>query len=154
MKAFRFFLLTAVILLGLSSCDFYPVMVSVYVADADGHDRLDPDSEYFIGENITAVYEGQTYPLQVMFAREAADTKVYNAQFFGLQWRKDHRLGYYLCFGEFDGSESQDVSVTFVWPDGTSDTVHTTHTCFTPLAIVNNWHLNGKKVSPPITLVK
>ena len=154
MKTLQYTLLTAVTLLVLSSCDFYPVMVSVRVTDTDGHDRLDPDSEYFIGENITAVYDGQTYPLQVMFAREGADTKAYYAQLFGLQWRKDRERGYYLCFGEFDGSESQDLTVTFVWPDGTSDTVHTTHTCFTPLAIVNTWHLNGKKVSPPITLVK
>ena len=154
MKAFRFLLLTAVILLGLSSCDFVPVSVNIYVTDAEGHDRLDPDSKYFIGENITAVYEGQVYPLQVMFARESQETKAYLAQLFGLQWRKDHRLGYYLCFGEFDGADDQDVSVTFVWPDGTSDTVHTTHTRFTPLAVVNTWHLNGKKVSPPITLVK
>lgn len=154
MKAFRFLLLTVVTLLGLASCDFYPVSVNVYVTDADGHDRLDPDSEYFIGENITAVYEGQTYPLQVMFARKGTETKTYSAQFFGLQWRKDRVFGHYLCFGEFDGAESQDVSVTFVWPDGTSDTVHTTHTFLTPLSIVNTWRLNGKKVSTPITLVK
>ena len=153
MKAFRFFLLTAVILLGLSSCDFYPVSVNIYVADEAGHDRLDPYSSYFIGENITAVYEGQTYPLQIMFAYEGA-TKAYNAQLFGLQWRRDREFGYYLCFGEFDGAKDQDVSVTFIWPDGTSDTVHTTHTRFTPLAIVNTWKLNGKKVKTPITLVK
>ena len=153
MKAPRFFLLTAVILLGLSSCDFYPVSVNIHVTDEAGHDRLDPYSDYFIGENITAVYDGQTYPLQIFFAYEGA-TKVYDAQLFGLQWRRDREFGYYLCFGEFDGAKDQDISVTFVWPDGTSDTVHTTHTCFTPLAIVNTWHLNGKKVSPPITLVK
>jgi hypothetical protein len=153
MKAFRFLLLTAVILLGLSSCDFYPVSVNIYVADEAGHDRLDPYSSYFIGENITAVYEGQTYPLQIMFAYEGA-TKAYNAQLFGLQWRRDREFGYYLCFGEFDGAKDQDVSVTFIWPDGTSDTVHTTHTRFTPLAIVNTWKLNGKKVKTPITLVK
>ncbi len=153
MNAFRFFLLTDVLLLGLSSCDFYPVSVNIYVADEAGHDRLDPYSSYFIGENITAVYEGQTYPLQIMFAYEGA-TKAYNAQLFGLQWRRDREFGYYLCFGEFDGATDQDVSVTFIWPDGTSDTVHTTHTRFTPLAIVNTWKLNGKKVKTPITLVK
>ena len=125
MKALRFFLLTAVTLLALASCDFYPVVVTVSVTDEDGHDRLNPESEYFIGENISAVYEGEVYPMQKMFADAA--TKVYMPCFFGLEWRKD---------------------------DGTSDTVHTKHIMFTPLAIVNTWHLNGKKVSPPITLVK
>lgn len=152
MKALRFFLLTAVTLLALASCDFYPVVVTVSVTDEDGHDRLNPESEYFIGENISAVYEGEVYPMQKMFADAA--TKVYMPCFFGLEWRKDRELGYYLCFGEFDGADDQDVTVTFVWPDGTSDTVHTKHIMFTPLAIVNTWHLNGKKVSPPITLVK
>ena len=125
MKALRFFLLTAVTLLALASCDFYPVVVTVSVTDEDGHDRLNPESEYFIGENISAVYEGEVYPMQKMFADAA--TKAYMPCFFGLEWRKD---------------------------DGTSDTVHTKHIMFTPLAIVNTWHLNGKIVSPPITLVK
>lgn len=151
MKSFRFFVLTVAALLALTSCDFYPVVVTVYVTDEAGHDRLDPKSEYFIGENISAVYEGRVYPVEI----NIPETKTYMPYFFGLRlqqrWSENT---YYLDFGEFDGADDQDITVTLVWPDGTSDTIHTTHTRFTPLAIVNTWHLNGKKVSPPITLVK
>ena len=151
MKSFRFFLLTVAALLALTSCDFYPVVVTVYVTDEAGHDRLDPGSEYFIGENIRAVYNGNVYPVEIM----VPPTKTYAAEFFGLRLRQNWSYNdYYLAFGEFDGADDQDITVTLVWPDGTSDTIHTTHTRFTPLAIVNTWHLNGEKVSPPITLVK
>ena len=143
-------LLTA--LLTVTACDFYPVMVSVHVTDEDGHDRLDPTSAYFIGENISAIYEGQVYPVQKMFADP--ETKAYMPRFFGLEWRKDRLYGYSLVFGEFDGADDQDITVTFVWPDGTSDTVHTTHTRFTPLLTTNKWKVNGKKATPPITFVK
>jgi len=130
----------------VASCDFAPFLVTVHVTDEAGHDRLNPDSEYFIGENITAVYEGQDYPVQKMIP----GTKTYLPRFFGLEWRMDRQYGYYLCFGEFDGAESQDVSVTFIWPDGTTDTIHATHARF----IGDTWRLNGKRVDAPITLVK
>ena len=152
MKTLRFFWMMLAGLLCFTACDYYPVVITVTVQDEAGHDRLDPDSDYFIGEDISAVYEGQVYPMQKMFADAA--TKAYLPRFFGLEWRQDRNYGYYLTFGEFDGAEDQDITVTFVWPDGTSDTVHTTHIMFTPLAIVNTWHLNGEKVSPPITFIK
>ena len=151
MKAFRWLLIMVAALLALASCDYMPVQVIVYVTDEAGHDRLDPESEYFIGENISAVYDGKVYPVEIM----VPPTKTYAAEFFGLRLRQNWSYNdYYLVFGEFDGAHDQDITVTLVWPDGTSDTVHTTHTLFTPLAVINNWHLNGEKVSPPITLVK
>ena len=151
MKRLTLFL-TACALLTVTACDFAPVEVTVYVTDEAGHNRLDPASEYFIGDNISAVYEGQVYPVQRMFADP--ETKAYMPHFFGLGWRCDRQFGYYLCFGEFDGADDQDISVTFVWPDGTSDTVRTTHTRYTPLLITDKWKVNGKKASPPITFVK
>ena len=148
MKTLRFLLLTAAALLALVSCDFAPVMVSMHVTDEAGHDRLDPYSDYFIGENITAVYDGQTYPAQMTFLSPA--TKVYAPRFFGLEWRYDREYGYYLCFGEFDGATSQDITVTYNWPDGTSDTIHVTHV----RVFGDTWRLNGKRVYPPLSLVK
>ena len=151
MKAFRWLLIMVAALLALASCDYMPVQVIVYVTDEAGHDRLDPNSAYFIGENIHAVYDGKVYPVEII----VPETKAYSAYFFGLRLRQSWGYNdYFLEFGEFDGAENQDVSVTLVWPDGTSDTIHTTHIRFTPLAVVNTWKLNGKKVSPPITLVK
>ena len=152
MKTLRFLMLTAVAILALVSCDFAPVLVTVQVTDEAGHDRLNPSSEFFIGENISAVYEGKVYPVEIL----VPETKTYAAYFFGLRlrqmgWKDDQ---YLLEFGEFDGADDQNISVTFVWPDGTSDTVHAKHTRFTPLACVNTWRLNGKKVDPPIILVK
>ena len=151
MKSLRYCLLTVVALLALASCDFMPVVVTVQVRDEAGHDRLDPNSEYFIGENIQAVYDGKVYPVEII----VPETKAYLAQFFGLRLRQSWGYNdFFLEFGEFDGADDQDVSVTLVWPDGTSDTIHTTHTRVTPLAVVNTWHLNGEKVSLPIILVK
>lgn len=152
MKRCLLFCLMVAALLTATACDFYPVIVTVYVTDKDGHDRLDPASEYFIGDNISAIYEGQVYPMQNRYADPA--TKAYLPYFFGLELRQDRLFGYYLSFGEFDGADDQDISVTFVWPDGTSDTVHTTHTRYTPLLTTNKWKVNGKKASPPITFVK
>ena len=151
MKVLRFFLLAAVLFPALVSCDFYPVTITVRVQDEAGHDRLDPNSEYFIGADIKAVYEGMAYPVEIV----VPETKAYCAQFFGLRLCQNWgHGGFYLEFGEFDGSTSQDVTVELLWPDGTSDTIHTRHILFTPLAVANTWRLNGKKVDPPIILVK
>ena len=151
MKKLVSFLAVCALLMLVVSCDFAPVVVTVHVYDEAGHDRLDPNSAYFIGENIHAVYDGKVYPVEII----VPETKAYSAYFFGLRLRQSWGYNdYFLEFGEFDGAENQDVSVTLVWPDGTSDTIHTTHIRFTPLAVVNTWKLNGKKVSPPITLVK
>ena len=147
MKSLRFCLLTAAALLALASCDFMPVVVTVQVIDEDGHDRLDPNSEYFIGGNIEAVYDGKVYPVEIIIP----ETKTYAVDFFGLRLRQSWGYDYYyLDFGEFDGADNQHVTVTFKWPDGTSDTIRTTHIRF----LGDTWRLNGKKADPPIILVK
>lgn len=151
MKTLRLFWMMLAGLLCFTACDYYPVVITVTVQDEAGHDRLDPDSEYFIGEGISAVYEGQVYPVEIL----VPDTKTYAAQFYGLRLRQSWGYGYYyLEFGEFDGASSQNVTVKLVWPDGTSDTIQTRHVMITPLAVANTWKLNGERVTPPIILVK
>ena len=152
MKTLRLSLLMLAAALMLTACDFYPVIIDIHVEDEAGHNLLDPKSEYFIGENVQAVYDGQAYPMDMSYLTE---TKVYSPHMFGLRLMQDRLLGYYhLQFGEFDGSESGDQTVTIVWPDGTSDTIYHKRVMFTPLAISDTWHLNGKHTSSPIVIVK
>lgn len=151
MKRGLSFCLLLAALLTVTACDWNPVVISLHVEDAEGHNRLDPTSDYFIGENISAIYEGQVYPVEII---GGPDTKTYMPRFFGLELRPDRMFGWYLTFGEFEGSESQDISVTLVWPDGTSDTIRCKHTVATPLAVTTHYKLNGKRTTPPITLVK
>ena len=133
------------------SCDWYPVTIAINVETADGHSRLDPDSEYFIGENVTAVYEGKSFQMEI----PGPGTKAYVPQFFGLKLFNHYPSGsWYLEFGEFEGSESQDITVKLVWPDGTSDTIRCKHTVFTPLAVSTRWTLNGERTTSPVTIVK
>ena len=139
------------LLMTVTACDWNPVVISLHVEDAEGHNRLDPTSEYFIGENISAIYDQMVYPVEIIGGPE---TKAYMPRFFGLQLRPDILNGWYLTFGEFEGSESQDITITLVWPDGTADTIRCKHTVATALAVSNRYELNGKKTSPPIILVK
>ena len=134
----------------LTACDFYPVVFDIHVETEDGYNRLDPESEYFIGENISAIYDGQVYPVEILMP-----TKAYAPRFFGLQLRQEGMFGYWhLVFGEFDGAESGEQTVTLVWPDGTSDTIYHKRVVATPLAISDRWKLNGEKGSNPVVLVK
>lgn len=151
MKRGKSFCFLLALLLTVTACDWNPVVITLHVEDAEGHNRLDPTSAYFIGGDISAIYDQKFYPVEILGGPE---TKTYMPRFFGLQLRPDRNYGWYLVFGEFEGSEGQDISITLVWPDGTTDEIQCKHTVATPLAVSTRYKLNGKKVSPPITLVK
>lgn len=155
------FMLLAVLVLGLSSCDLIterkiwdisPVIFTVQVADANGADLLNQDNQNAIDTSlIKAVYRGVEYkckkdPYAVM-------TKYYAPHFFGLQLSKHYMNGnYMLQFGEFDGAKSySNEELTILWGDGTSDKIKFNRKFRWRINgdpdSSEEWFLNGKKVS-------
>lgn len=144
--------LAGLLLAGLlcTSCiiDWAPIVVSVYVQDENGNDRLDPASEYFIGDQIKMTYDGEDYPM-------AIPTKYYMPHFYGLELVNVSESGrWHLRFGEFDGSQSRDDTFTLTWPDGSKDEITFHRTIMSPLIVIDTWHLNGKKTDLPIMILK
>lgn len=110
--------------------DFVPVDIAVMVQDAEGNDLLNPEIPGNLSDNdITAVFEGNTYELDV-----DAATKAILVTFHGLltdQYDSGIYAGrYYLKFGEFARDENYTKEFVLDWGDGSKrDTVTFTQSC-------------------------
>jgi len=133
-----------------NSCciDWAPIIVTVCVQDADGHDLLDPESEHFLGDQIKMTFEGKDYPMSI-------PTKDYMPCFFGLELVNLRESGIWnLRFGELDGGQNHDDRFTITWPDGSKDEITFQRTIISPLIVTDTWRLNGKKTGLPVVIEK
>ncbi len=153
MKTLRFAFAALLGLFLLTSCDFYPVTLTIYAEDSQGHDILDPTSPYFVGyDGLYLYYDNVQYDVILPKGEEAVSTKVYAPQMFGLQLRKSD-AGWYLYFGELDGAKDHNDAFALHWPDDSLDWIH--YRRFLLMGIVDEtWKLNGKRTSMPMTIVK
>lgn len=100
--------------------DFSPVTVNIYLQDAEGNNLLSPTFPGNIrGRRIAALYEGKEYEVNW---NSAGETRFYMPNFTGLSIEMSYVLSgddyvlapetSHLTFGEFDGSQDQDISLT------------------------------------------
>ena len=158
MKRILIFLFTV---LTLSSCsdlrtesrsdiiyDITPIVLHIYVNDADGRNLLDGREGSLDTKNISATYEGETYSVELQ-------TKYYMPSFRGLVLKKDSAGNNKLVFGELDGAKNLDyVDLVISWGNGTSDTI----TIFNDYKVKSNgklditrrFYVNGKKMDRDI----
>ena len=138
--------------------DMAPVMADVFIQDATGNNLLDPDFEGNIrGKKITAEYNGEEY---VLNWEEANKTRYYMPHFTGLTLQSGYtQVGdrveldpskSYLSFGEFDGEENQDISLTLKiegYPMSWNiDVIHRVTWKNNKPKVTNSALLNGKEV--------
>lgn len=139
----------------LSGCggyivEYYPVTLYVRVMDASRHDLLDPDSEYFLGTDITMEYDGKVEHLKPL--ESAKDVLViYN----GLELIQKDGV-YMLAFGELDGGNRYDDDFIITWPDGSYDKIHYKRSFGSKrnIEVKEVWKLNGKETSNPVVIIK
>lgn len=158
MKRILIFILTV---LTLSSCsdlrteyrsdiiyDINPIVLHIYVNDADDRNLLDGREGSLDTKNISATYEGETYSVELQ-------TKYYMPSFRGLVLKKDSNGNNELVFGELDGAKNLDyVDLVISWGNGTSDTI----TIFNDYKVKSNgklditrrFYVNGKKMDSDI----
>lgn len=154
MRKLLFSTLLAGILL-LSGCEHYivdyvPVTLYVRVMDASRNDLLDPESEYFLGTDITMEYDGKVEHLKPLESAKAI-LPTYN----GLELiEKDG--SYMLSFGELDGGNEYDDDFVIKWPDGSIDTIHYKRRFGSKrnVEVKEVWKLNGKETSNPVVIIK
>lgn len=138
----------------LSGCehyiyDFHSITVYVSVMDKSGNDLLDPDSEYFIGSDISVEYRGK-----IEYLKPLESTKDVLVIYKGLELiQKDG--AYVLAFGELDGSEEYDDDFVITWPDGSTDTIHYKRRFGSKrnVEVKEVWKLNGKETSNPVVVI-
>lgn len=101
--------------------DFYPIVLSISVQDAQGNDLLNPLTKGSIAnQGIKALYKGETYEKDVLVER----TRAYMAYFYGLQTHVDQKGKFYLTFGEFNGESTFDNEEVIIdWGDNTRDVI-------------------------------
>ena len=158
MKRILIFLLTVLTLLSCSDLrtesrsdiiyDITPIVLHIYVNDADGRNLLDGREGSLDTKNISATYEGETYSVELQ-------TKYYMPSFRGLVLKKDSAGNNKLVFGELDGAKNLDyVDLVISWGNGTSDTI----TIFNDYKVKSNgklditrrFYVNGKKMDSDI----
>ena len=153
MKRILIFLLTVLTLISCSDLrtesrsdiiyDITPIVLHIYVNDADGRNLLDGREGSLDTKNISATYEGETYSVELQ-------TKYYMPSFRGLVLKKDSAGNNKLVFGELDGAKNLEIS----WGNGTSDTI----TIFNDYKVKSNgklditrrFYVNGKKMDSDI----
>ena len=154
MKRILIFLLTVLTLISCSDLrtesrsdiiyDITPIVLHIYVNDADGRNLLDGREGSLDTKNISATYEGETYSVELQ-------TKYYMPSFRGLVLKKDSAGNNKLVFGELDGAKNLDyVDLVISWGNGTSDTI----TIFNDYKVKSNgklditrrFYVNGKKM--------
>lgn len=158
MKRILIFLLTVLTLISCSDLrtesrsdiiyDITPIVLHIYVNDADGRNLLDGREGSLDTKNISATYEGETYSVELQ-------TKYYMPSFRGLVLKKDSAGNNKLVFGELDGAKNLDyVDLVISWGNGTSDTI----TIFNDYKVKSNgklditrrFYVNGKKMDSDI----
>mgnify|MGYP004560171391 FL=1 len=158
MKRILIFLLTVLTLISCSDLrtesrsdiiyDITPIVLHIYVNDADGRNLLDGREGSLDTKNISAAYEGETYSVELQ-------TKYYMPSFRGLVLKKDSAGNNKLVFGELDGAKNLDyVDLVISWGNGTSDTI----TIFNDYKVKSNgklditrrFYVNGKKMDSDI----
>lgn len=158
MKRILVFLLTVLTLISCSDLrtesrsdiiyDITPIVLHIYVNDADGRNLLDGREGSLDTKNISATYEGETYSVELQ-------TKYYMPRFRGLVLKKDSNGNNELVFGELDGAKNLDyVDLVISWGNGTSDTI----TIFNDYKVKSNgklditrrFYVNGKKMDSDI----
>lgn len=158
MKRILIFLLTVLTLISCSDLrteyrsdmiyDITPIVLHIYVNDADGRNLLDGREGSLDTKNISATYEGETYSVELQ-------TKYYMPSFRGLILKKDSNGNNELVFGELDGAKNLDyVDLVISWGNGTSDTI----TIFNDYKVKSNgklditrrFYVNGNKMDRDI----
>jgi hypothetical protein len=136
-------LLAITIATALTSCgesnepvirDFSPVCIELYISDSQGNCLLDADAPgSILGSGISATYDGKEFQaipcLQEEATPNAASSRYYLAELRGLCIRPTEYLldsGEFvshntLWFGEFQGFENFDRTVTFHFPSAARD---------------------------------
>lgn len=139
----------------LSGCggyivDYYPVTLYVRVMDANWNNLLDPDSEHFIGTDISIKYNGKIEHLKPL-----ESTKNIPATYNGLELIQKDGV-YMLAFGELDGEDKYDDDFVIKWPDGSTDTIHYKRRFGSKrkIEVREVWKLNGKETSNPVVITK
>ena len=138
--------------------DMAPVNVMVNIQDTNGNNLLSPSVPGNLqGKKIVADYQGQEYELNW----DASDrTRYYMPIFSGLKLQSGYTLSgdyfvpdqnkIYLSFGEFDGEDNQDISIS-LYIEGYSNTwnISVSHRIKwkgnTPL-VTNTATLNGENI--------
>lgn len=158
MKRILIFLLTVLTLISCSDLrteyrsdiiyDITPIVLHIYVNDADGRNLLDGLEGSLDTKKISATYEGEIYNVELQ-------TKYYMPSFRGLVLKKDSNGNNELVFGELDGAKNLDyVDLVISWGNGTSDTI----TIFNDYKVKSNgklditrrFYVNGKKMDSDI----
>lgn len=174
-KPFSFWLLT-ILFLGFTACssdddgpepdviwDINPTGVYIQIVDEDGNNLLDPDVKgNWVGEEMFISSEDKQYPAK--WSREDVEnnTRDILPRFYGLVWQgvfswNDPKASP-LYFGELDGGEDHDLSLSFTVPsiDKTFDFRFTYHFFWKKHKPQREIHLiyDGKDYDKPIlTLV-
>ena len=152
-------------ILMLSSCkddgmiwDMYPVNVNIYIQDTDGANLLSPSvTGSLYGKKIVVKYQGEEYELDW----DANETRHYMPSFSGLTLKTDYTQSgdhyekdvnkNYLSFGEFDGEDNQDISISLNiegYPEPWEISVsHRIKWKRNKPQVTNTATLNGKEVS-------
>lgn len=134
-----------------TSCmvDWVPVILDFSIQNNNGDDLLDPESDLFIGDQISLTYNGNEYIY-------APATKTYAPFFSGLTITKSSKYSKYVAsFGELDGADDYDDDFIVRLPDGSTKTIHYDRKVSeVTISARTKWSLDGKKVdSLPITIV-
>lgn len=132
--------------------DFTPMDITFSVADAEGNDLLDPDSELNILDKITVRYNGKEYSVGELDGNPG--TRAYMPHWEGLYTRYSKREGCWLLyFGEFspDFGNHRNDKLTIDWGNGTKDQIlfdfYVTWKKCDPI-VHRKFLVNGKKQIP------
>ena len=132
--------------------DWAPITFKIQVQDSQGNDLLDPanDNTWLIGTEIS--FRNQS---EVMDENDISPiTKAVLPKYNGARVEKGADC-YYIAFGEFGRKDNDTEVMTIKWPDGNiSEVSYKCRLIASKIEAKETFHLNGRKCSNPIVIVK
>ncbi len=128
-----------------STIEWTAVNLKIHAIDADGNELMNPDNQYFIGDELVLYFRGNSY----VYERNAESDTTSLCLTFKEQYSRN-----FLIFGPIDGAMDYDEDIIIRFITGGSWIIH--YYCANhdeiSLHCDREWYFNGSKTANPIFL--